>query len=357
MKNNKLSPGNIVELEGSGFLDSFASAHKVFLKAITTNNQSKRSQPNNQKRNSSKKPPTKSGKRKKIKTEVIEVSSSSLKLKVPEDLSLGDYELYIKLKTKFHKSRIQKVSELIQIRPKAASKPELLYDVIDSIEQIDSLISQDTDQRLLLRTTEDLTTGLNQVQAYYIQDGYESIASEPASFFYIPKDQFQKELELKSESPISAFAMHINNESIDVSRITHNESQDLIKDYFLISPSNPKYLLHRKTLKPVFIESLHVRSPEFAVIQNRSSNSFTLKGCYLKDNVKIRQNFEEDLFINAKSSYQVNETLGLNDSSGDSLSLYCPKANQDNPAEDAEFELIDKYSYTELDEDGFAIRE
>ncbi len=360
----KIAANGILEIEGSGFIKNFNIANKVYLKPSKNTSKTVLASPKGRGVIASPKGEAihkkSKRKKKKIKLEVIEVSSNLLKAKIPESLVYGDYELYIKLKTKFFKSKLKKVSEKILIRPKAPAKPVLQYTVIDSSDQISLLIDKNIEIEALSSfeqkngkindieiEIEGLKTGINKIQSYYIDDGFESIRSEAAEFYYIPESEFNNELAIESEEPVEAFAVDNSLEKLDVSEITERRTEELSKSFFLISPNHPRYLLHQKILKALFIESVHVKADEFVVIANRSSEDKALEGCTLSDSIRVRFELTEEI-VKAKSSLKITANLGLNDTSPDEISLHCPN-------EAGELELVDKLSYEKLDEAGFAI--
>jgi len=354
VQNPENTQDGIVIIEGLGFIKNYPSAHKVFLKKVDVDMGSEASKKQKGKRKN---------KLKNIyKVDVLKVEEDSLTIRIPQEIPYGDYELYIKLKTKFFKSKLNKSPNGILIRPPAPSKPSLSHQVIDSLDELETInLAQFFEEHpLKIKLPDQMQIGKNSLQTFYIEDGFESLLSEASGFYFLPQEMMQSELEIESESPLiaSAIAHAPVEESIDVSPITNVEIRELSKHFYLTTPRFPRYLEHVITLIPVFIERIHVKKEEFAILTNRSSNDFSLQGCNLSDSIKERHHLEDNEVLAAKSSLQVNANLGLNDTTPDSLSLLCPNQNGTvGETEDTEnLKLIDKFSYSKVDEDGFGVR-
>ena len=340
VKNPILSKGGLLEVEGSGFISNLPNVHKAYL--IKKGKKNKKTR--------------------KIKLRVIESTANTLTLKLPEELNYNDYDLFIRIRTRLLKSKFEQAGEKILVRPKAPKKPSLNYELIENPKQLELLLNKTLTADANLLTEElELKIGANQLRTYYIEDGYESIKSEPSNFYYIPNNKFIDPLLINSEKPIDSLALSIENDKVNVSKITKEEILELEKNFYLISPSNPRYLENKSILSPVFIESLHVKSPEYLILKNRSSKDFNLDECYLTDSIKSRYSFQETS-IKPKSDLKIESNLGLNDNDPDKLSLYCPeerfsgnldKLEADPLLEDG-FILIDSFKYESLDEEGFA---
>lgn len=325
-----LSRSQTLIINGTGFIKGLNSANQIFLfpKDIKLKKRS--------------------FKRNAIRLNVLNVDENALQASIPTNISYGDYDIYLRLKTRLLKSKLSKLNETIFIRPAAPESPELSHSVISNEFDLDSLLKEPDLELEVIGT--GLEVGLNKISSYYFEEGFKSLNSEPVTLYYLPKEDIRNELEVESNIPLQSFALKneiIGSEDsfkIDVSEVTRNEEKELSKHFFLSTPNNPRYLEHIIRLKPIFIEELHVKADEFVVIQNRSSTDFPLGSCTLSDSIKERFSFTEDEVLTAKSSKKVTANLGLNDTSPDSLSLHCHN------------ELIDQLNYSKIDENGFAIK-
>ena len=320
-ENISISPGLEFTIEGQGFIENYPQAHIVKL------TQGKRN----------------------YKAKVISSTVNSLTIKAPEDLSYGNYNIAIKIKTRLLRSKATKKDNLILLRPEAPPALSFSYNVINKASELDTAISSKSFQGYTLTPhilNDETKLGPNQITASYTINGWQSLESISTSFYYFPEEEMRSALMLESESPLKTLALTRDKEfSFDVSSITEQETEDLSKHFYLSTPSYPKYLEYIISLSPVYIEKLHVKAEEYAVLKNRSSEDFLLENCTLSDSLKTRYEFESKDTIPAKQSIKLEANLGLNDSSPDSLSIDCNE------------EEIDKFSYQGLDAEGFGIRE
>jgi hypothetical protein len=325
----KISPSMTLEINGEGFIENFPEVHKVQISN------------------------TERLKLPKIKLKVLEAKKSGLKLQIPQNINYGDYDLSLKLKTKNLKSKALLIPSFIELRPEAASKPILSEKFINNALDIKDLFDTSNKKNLLV-FAEELTLGKNLVRAYYIDEesGYKSLFSEASEFYYLPINSFEPVLELASESPLKTYALVKNNDKkIDISEITSTEKSELKSSYFIKTPWDPRFLEHSIELSPVYISELKVSGDEYVILTNRSPENFPLDTCYLSDSITIRYEFNFEDYIVGKSIMKVEENLGLNDSSPDSMSLFCELENS------SELSLIDIFKYENLDENGFAIKQ
>lgn len=381
---NKLSQGKIIDIQGSGFIENFPTAHKVFLTEKNTAKQK-----------------TKRRKHKKRKLQVLSSAANNLKAKLPSQISYGDYDLYLKLKTRFLRSHIHKSNTPILLRPIEPIKPTLNFKIASSLEEISIIIDNDkstiknnnaaenTDNQSntidkLSINISGIKVGKNKLNTFYHEDGFDSLMSEAQEFHFLPADKISPQLIIRSEDPISSFIEVLNCDlqdirsqastidhlklnlpsideeqetscprEIDLSQETKTKTNGLSKHFYLETPFNDRYLETIIAIKPIIIEKLHVKSPEHIIIKNRSERDFSLIGCKLADDIRTRYSFDDEInspkSLEANSSIQIDANLGLNDTSPDSMSLLCP-------SQDQKLQLIDKFSYNKVDEEGFAIK-
>lgn len=308
------SPNSIVELRGQGFIKNMPSAHQVILVSS----------------------------KEKIKVNVIQSNGDLLRILIPEYINFGDYDIYVKIKTKLLRSKKSKINEKLKLRPIAPTKPQLKYLTIKHQSEFEEIL--DKEANLYYQTTNDLKIGENQIQSYYYQNGFQSILSDTSPFFYLPEIAVENQLEIKSESPIQSFAIaRFLETKYDVSLATSQEQNELSRHYYLKTPSQERYLEYSIELSPVFIDKLHVAEPEYVILQNRSSNDFDLLDCSLSDSIRERYRFDKQN-IKAKSELKLEANLGLNDTSPDYLELKCAE------------KIVDNFSYESIDTGGFGKR-
>ncbi len=330
-QNFELSQGSILTLSGTGFIANYPEAHKVFITDFT------------------KKRP------KQTSLEVITANTNNLKILIPENINLGDYDLNLKLASQLLKSKTISPIEKLRIRPKSAPAVELDYVVISNHQELDSILSNSYEQGLELTkaVNGDLQSGINFLYQIYYRDGFESAKSPYTKFYFLPETEFENELKVNSENPLAAFAIEKNNylinPEVDVSDITNTEVFELSKHFFLKSQTNPRYLEHIIKLQAVFIDKVHALEDEFAIFKNRSSKDFSLKGCTLSDSIQVRYRFLDKDFIAAHNGLTLTNNLGLNNTGSDLLRLQCPGENNTTT-------VIDEFKYEKIDADGFAIR-
>ncbi|MBT6842651.1 MAG: hypothetical protein HOA17_02490, partial [Candidatus Melainabacteria bacterium] len=96
------SPNSMIELQGQGFIQGMPSAHKVLLR----------------------------NDKQKIKARVLKANGDMLRLQVPAELSYGDFDIYVKIKTRLLKSKRSKSNDKLLLRPPAPAKPDLNYQTI-----------------------------------------------------------------------------------------------------------------------------------------------------------------------------------------------------------------------------------
>lgn len=316
-----VSPGAEFIIQGQGFIENYPKAHKARLKK---------------------------GK-KSYKVKVISSSANSLSLKAPKNLGYGDYDIRVRIKTRLLRSKASKRQGTIKLRPKAPPAPSFSHQVIKDTSELENNISEQQflGHKLDIKLNEtDLRLGPNKISSTYTINGWTSLESATSLLYYFPESEMRSSLSLESEAPLKALALTKDRESsFDVSSITHNELEDLSKHFFLSTPSFPKYLEHIVNLSPIYIEKLHVKADEYAVLKNRSSEDFLLENCSLSDSIRQRYEFEAHEKIPAKQSIKVEANLGLNDSSPDSLSIACND------------EEIDIFNYKGLDAAGYGIRD
>ncbi|MDA0771327.1 MAG: hypothetical protein O3C63_00110 [Cyanobacteria bacterium] len=308
------SPNTIIELQGQGFIKGMPNAHKVIL----TNNEQK------------------------IKAQVIKANGDMLRLQIPPELSYGDFDIYVQIKTRLLKSKRSKSSEPLLLRPVAPAKPDLNYQTIQHQSELDYIYNNDNE--LDYELLDEIKIGENKIQSFYYQDGFQSIKSEPSNFYYLPELAIENQLEINSELPIESFAVNkFLGTKYDVSPVTNTELNELSRHYYLKTPSRERYLEYSIELSPVFIEQIHVTEPEYALIKNRSSTDFDLSNCNFADSIRDRYQFTNET-IPAKSQLRIETNLGLNDTGADQLKLKCSEIS------------IDQFAYDKLDEAGFGIK-
>lgn len=330
-QNFELSQGSILTLSGTGFITNYPEAHKVFITDFTK-----------------KKP-------KQTFLEVITANTNNLKILIPENINLGDYDLSLKLASKLLKSKTISPFEKLKIRPKAAPAVQLDYVVISNDQELDSVLANSYEQGLELTkaVNGNLQSGINFLYQIYYRDGFESAKSPYTKFYFLPETEFENELKVSSENPLTSFAVeknsYLTNPEVDVSDITNTEIFELSKHFFLKSQTNPRYLEHIIKLQAVFIDRVHALEDEFAIFKNRSSKDFPLKGCTLSDSIQVRYRFLDKDSITAHNGLTLTNNLGLNNTGSDLLRLQCP--GESNSAT-----ILDEFKYEKIDADGFAIR-
>lgn len=322
---DKTNPGSTATLNGQGFIANMPEAHLIYL--------------------------IKDGTR--IKASALSASKTNLSFQIPSELEFGDYDISVQIKTRLLKSKSSTSPKQLYLRPRAPTNPKLKFNVISSPNEYQDLIKLRDFQgkELNFELDQDLSIGLNNIRTFYTQNGFESIRSEAMNFYYFPEVNFEKELEINSDSPLKALAItkfgfneNGSRASFDVSTITQKELEDLSKHFYLETPSKARYLEKIIKLNPIFIEQVHAAEEEFAIIANRSNTSYQLNGCTLADDVKIRFSFTKKDNITPKSSLTINQNLGLNNTGTDSLTLSCKDI------------IIDKFTYEKLDTNGMGIR-
>ena len=301
-----LSRDSKITLNGTGFIKGFNNAHKVYLK--------------------------KGKKRFKLRT--ISSTQESIELEIPENIKYGDYDLYIYLKTRFFKSKKRKYAKLIRIRPQAPEKAELKYQAITDLSELEDL----SDLRLEL--SNELKLGENQVKAYSIEDGFESLRTQAMTIYYLPQKQLEKELEIISQKPLTSQAKSLDAQIIDTSKITKSHELNLTRSFFIETPHQARYLEAQIQLNPIYIAKAHVKNPEYLILKNRSQESFSLAACHIEDALKTRFEFTSEVLA-AQAEFKLEANLGLNDT-GDEIKLYCAG------------ELLEKLRFDALDGQGFA---
>ncbi len=321
----QMSPGTIVTVQGHGFIKAWPEAHQVWLIDSTMHA---------------------------IRVKVIAVTATELQILIPSDIALGDYDLLVKIQTRLLASNKSQASQRLLVRPRAPSSPKLNYEVIADLSEFNELLSETSFQghELFYELDDDIKIGANQVRAYYTQDSYRSIKSEPVSFQYLPKADFENQLNIESESPLKSFAVSKNDLledgsriSFDVSPITKKETEDLSKRFYLRTPLEPRYLERTIELKPLFIEAIHVLEPEAAILRNRSNVDMGFSKCSLSDSLKEYFKFTTEKIL-AHNSITINKNLGLNNTTPDSLIFTCNG------------EILDQFDYEKVDAAGLGIR-
>ncbi len=320
----ELSPGMLLTVFGHGFIKGFPSAHQIYL----------------------------INGRKRIKVQALTSTATELQFVVPQDTSLGDYDLEVKIQTRLLYSEKASSSQSLHIRPKAPLAPKLNYQAINASHELEQMFSEKTfqGQDLYYEFIDDLKLGLNELRTYYVKDGYESVRSEPVSFYYLPALDVEDQLQVESETPLKSFAIakfNMTNNgtrmNYDVSTITNKDAHDLLKSFYLRTPTQARYLERTIKLKPIFVEAIHVLEPESATLRNRSAVDQSLTKCSLADSLKEYHKFTAEI-IPARSSLTINKNLGLNNTTADSLIFSCNG------------EVMDQFDYEKLDAAGMGIR-
>lgn len=323
----KLSPDSIVTLQGQGFIKGLPEAHRVWLIATES-------------------------KATKIPVTAVSATATELQILIPSDIALGDYDLLVQIQTRLLASHKSQSPQKLSIRPAAPTRPHLNYEVIASEYEFNELlsISEFQGHELLYELDDEMKLGLNQLRTYYKEGRYQSIKSEPVSFYYLPKIDFEHQLSVESESPLKSYAVvkpDLAEEELqatyDVSAITKKETQDLYKHFYLRTPLEPRYLERTIELKPLYIEAIHVLEPESATLRNRSNKDLTFTKCSLSDSLKEYFKFTTEKVL-AHNSITINKNLGLNNTTPDSLIFTCNG------------EVLDQFDYDKVDAAGMGIR-
>jgi hypothetical protein len=262
----------------------------------------------------------------KIRIKVLAATKESLEVLLPKQLAYGQYHLAIKLKTRYLQSKRALYYNILEIRPRAPSSPRLAYRVLSNLDDLD-YIFYDKD----LHFDRDLKLGLNQIKTYYIKDDYKSSYSDPVNVYYFPRTLMDSVIE-KFASTYKIFTQD-RSLDFDVTHLIATEQEGLRLHHYLSTPSEARYLETIEKLSAVYISAITITGDEEATLTNRDRFVFSLANCFLKDDIRARYHFGEQEYILAGQSLTVKQNLGLNDTSPDSLSLFCNDT------------LIDKYSY------------
>lgn len=299
------SAGQIVNIKGSGFIKNYPELHHLVI-----------------------------NKRKTVT--VLASEGDMLTIQLPSNLPYGDYDLGLQIKSRFFRSKFIEYPRILSLRPKAPPAPNLDYKVIKNPKELPNL-----NQSLeYLEPKEELKIGENYLITYYYEDGYRSQNSSGTKFYYLPN--FEK-LSVISDNPIKALAVSKDSKPIDVSEVTNYSGQELSKNFYLTTPSDPRYLLLSIKLNPLYINTVHAGGNEAIILANRSSIKQSLKSCTLADSLKVRYSFKDSDEIAPLANLSLEGNFGLNDD-GDSVSFVCQ--NQE----------IDKFEYNKIDLEGFAIK-
>lgn len=313
---NLIAPNSELIIQGSGFIEDFSAANKTIIK----------------KRNS----------KKKIELKTIASSKDTITVLVPDSTELGDYDLFIYLKTKFFKSKIQRLKDFVKIRPKAPEKPKLKFQIIKNQSELLELIDQNQGQELILNLEQELKLGKNIVRCFYYEEGFKSLMSEAVEIYYLNQNEVKPKLAIHSERPLESYAETMDLNQFDVTPITQKAESGLRRTYHLQTPSDNFYLATEITLSPLYIKEAHVKTPEYLVIKNRDSNTYDLSNCRIEDAVAKRYSFVPQEQLEAQSERKIEGNLSLNDT-GDSIKIICNE------------EIIEEIEYTKTTADGFAI--
>lgn len=330
------SQGSTLTVHGNGFILNYPQAHRLLLKSKDS--------------------------KEKLKLKAKTAIQHSLEFELPEGIDYGDYDLFLKLKTRYLKSKAVAHSSPLLLRPAAPVKPVLEPLLVKDDSQI--LERLKTKNKFLLELKTPLELGANPVRSFYYEDGFKSILSEPSYLFYLPPDDLESELILEDDR---AFVLTKEDaQLIDVSDLLSYEEDGAFRTYFLDYKDGQKYLSKTIFESPIKFTKIHVKNPEAVYLYNHSSKEFPLAGCTLSDSTMTRYTSFEQRKIAAGSPFLVEAALGLNDSGGDKLSLACPCDHQIFSSaasviggrlpvcENGERDIFSA-SYSELDADGYAI--
>lgn len=262
-----------------------------------------------------------------IRLQILALSSNFIKLKIPRSLSYGTYDLSLKIESRYFRSKRLVLKDFLKVAPEAPPKPVLLFDIINDLSQLDSILKDNMFHGHILSFNREIKPGLNQLQVFYEDELVGSLLSEPVPLYYAPRDV--SSLEIRSGRAI----LKIAQEEITVDSIVRFQQIGLQQFYYLISPDDERYLLKSVELSPVFFSNVVISGEESVTITNRSSRNFSLANCILKDDLKVRHSFLSSDLIEIAGSITITKSLGLNDIGPDSISLICSDV------------LIDKYSY------------
>jgi len=365
-----VAPGSELKINGSGFINNYPQGHIIYLK----------------------------NERQVYKLAANYSNATELIATIPESLPYGDYQLAVRLRTRYLKSRIATSLSAARLRPKAPSIIEPSYKTYKNLAELNNILSAtDNNGRELIYSFEsELQAGSNKLRAYYYDSGYLSLASDAIEIVLLPEQLISTKLELNGSQVL---ARRINNQNlelelphklysdinnlnskstrlinqdslIDVSPYILRANGDYSEELYLSTPSSAKYLSIKAFSSPIKISQIHVKSPESALLYNHSSKIFPLAGCSLSDNVTTRHNFFEPSSIAAGDPFLYTGDLGLNDTGGDALSLDCPCSHRSlveastvaqregfaMPACTANKMRLYSFSYEALDANGFAIR-
>ena len=126
LEQTKYSPGDVLRIEAESLIQG-----KDFYKAFLYSTNKKKFN-------------KKHFKKHRHKLKVVRVEADSLYLQLPRSIPYGDYDLYIKFKSKFFKSKFYKMDQNILLRPSAANlnlehrvflQQESLYDYFMNMQK------------------------------------------------------------------------------------------------------------------------------------------------------------------------------------------------------------------------------
>ncbi len=327
-----LAPGDTLHLYGSGFINNYPQGHIIYLRDQD---------------------------QKISKIQAFYSNASELVARIPNNLSYGDYQIAVKLQTKWLESRVNKATKPTYIRPKAPLVTNNESYVYKNLEELNSELSNtdNAGHALVYQLLNPLSVGENKLNAHYYDNNYLSLASAEITVMILPETAINpvlelestkvmvrrklspNSLELKLPTKIFSYEEELKNNAserlsrlnlsnapllIDVSAYSHNSNGDYSQEIYLDSPTNPHYLSTKAFKSPIKIQKIHVKSPESLLLYNHSSKTFPLASCGLSDNIMTRHTFFEPSSIAAGDPFLYTGDLGLNDTGGDSLSLDCP---------------------------------
>jgi hypothetical protein len=323
-----------------------------------------------------------------INLEILSVDAEEVNVLIPEDIPYGDYKVEFQLKSRYLKTPKLLLADILKIRPKAVTDFSLKADVLLKAENLTALLSgaKANDFKLILNSNDVdeevdsmleqadslsldanlsrealkqkvigriLKLGLNTAQVYTLEDGFKSLLTTSVNFYYLPLDVFQQEL-FVSLNPFSVvMKQNFTNKSFDVSSVIKKEQQGLTTTYYLKAFEKPYYLSRSIEASALGIEKMRVIGDEFAVIKNLGINSFKLRKCRLADSLRIRFEFTQDIELLPEAAVSVNGDLGLNNTGTDFLSLSC----EIDQGTGLKYVLLDQFSYSKTNEEGFAVRD
>ncbi|NQY79744.1 MAG: hypothetical protein HRT47_05465 [Candidatus Caenarcaniphilales bacterium] len=291
-----------------------------------------------------------------------------IKLLLPNDIAYGDYDLSIKLKSNYLKSKRYIIDGEIEIRPAPLkldfeinevflSKWDLHNFVLNSLsESLSDYQLKESDVDFYINgelfdfNLMNLIEGESSLAVGYNLEGFNSILSNSVNIMFLSEELYAPELEVLNLNPLEAKLARLDTQA-ELSVNDYLAANDHSAYTYLRAFPGIEIFKTDRDLKKLLITKLKVTGEEYAVIKNNSADFFSFDGCSLADTLKLRYSFSDEIELAPKSLLKIKGNLGLNNSSADKLQIICEYGG-----EEPEFVVEDVFSYDEVDEGGFAVK-